>query len=201
MSTKIKLQDAIRDGDLERVQTLFNQYPKLITTYPATGTSWPDCAARTGNLEILKYMIDIGFDINQLGRFGEARPIDGAAVEGQTEAVRFLIEHGSILDTSDTTCNPLLRAIIGGSADTVRLLLDSGIDATVKYPHTHNTDATAFAFIRGHPELADIIASHIAKGDEQFKQSLLDAAQQNASLYGPLVPMRVLPDETDLDRN
>ena len=139
MSPKIQLQDAIREGDLIRVKSLIKKRHKIgRLKYPSVADSWLGHAAREGQLEILKYLISIGMNINELGRYKEDRAIDGAALGGHTDIVKYLIDSGSVLDVSNTTSNPLLNSIIGRSPAIVRILLDAGIDASIEYPHANN---------------------------------------------------------------
>lgn len=92
------------------------------------------------------------------------------------------------MDTSASVRNPLFAAIVGQSQEVVRLLLDRGIDASVRY--NSNTmidmDATAFALWRGETELARIIALHLAGGNEVKAQALLNEAREVVSRNAPL---------------
>jgi hypothetical protein len=84
----------------------------------------------------------------------------------------------------------------------VRLLLERGIDATVRYSSETMTDmdATAFALWRGETELARIIALHLAGGNEVKAQALLSAAQEVVSCNAPLQNVRLVPSMEDLER-
>ncbi len=192
MNWEDRLYEAIADGDLDALIDIKKNNPRILRSRCFVSGSWLEFAASKGNLDVLKILVEFGLDVNELGRFGEARAIDGAAVSGHAECVRYLINNGSVLDTSDTTCNPLLNAIIGGSIKVVEILLDAGIDASVKYPHEKNTGAVAFALVREEPEIAEYIAKHLATDTEEFER-LLQEAKETASKWGPLVEIPIIP--------
>jgi hypothetical protein len=113
---------------------------------------------------------------------------------------RFLLDAGSVMDTSASVRNALFAAIVGKSPEIARLLLERGIDATVRYTSEtmENMDATAFALMRGETEIARLVALHNAGGDETRAQSLLAEAKAIADKQGPLRAVRIVPTDEDL---
>lgn len=103
-----------------------------------------------------------------------------------------------------SVCNPLLGAISGGrSAECVRLLLDAGIDAGHRYkggPRGEMT-ATAYAVMHGLPEIADMIAAHLAEGDENKQDEILKDAYRILKKQPPMKQRRILPSEEDLEQD
>lgn len=49
------------------------------------------------------------------------------------ERLKFLLDHGAKMDTSNINSNPLFNAIYVRSAECVKIFLDAGIDVTVNY--------------------------------------------------------------------
>ena len=99
-------------------------------------------------------------------------------------------------------CALAFAAIVGQSPEVVRLLLERGIDASVRYNSETMTDmdAAAFALWRGENDLTRIIALHLAGGNEVKAQALLKAAREVVSRNAPLENVRIVPALEDLDR-
>ncbi len=57
-------------------------------------------AARWGNLEELKRLVQEGQDINQADQ-NESKPLTAAASNGHTDSVEWLIQHGAKLEARD----------------------------------------------------------------------------------------------------
>jgi ankyrin repeat protein len=195
-----RISDAIDDGDCARIAELFRSNPDMRDfCVPGFGT-WLHYAARFGTLKVIEYLVIEGFDINLQGLDGET-PIVLSARGGTSDVTRFFLEQGAVLDTSSSLVNPLFSAVIGGSQELTRLLLDHGIDASVRYQDDwEDMDALAFASMQGKAEIADIIAEHFAKGNEQMKRTLLERAKAvaEANLL-PAPPRGVCPDLTEDD--
>lgn len=193
-----RISDAIDDGDCATIAELFRSNPEIRDFRVPGFGSWLHYAARYGTLKVVKYLVSEGFDVNLQGLDGET-PIVLSARGGADDVTRFLLEQGAVLDTSSSRVNPLFSAVIGGSEEVTRLLLDHGIDAGVRYNDGwEDMDALAFASMRGATEIADIIAEHSAKGNEQVKRALLERAQEvaEANLL-PSPPHGVCPDLTE----
>jgi hypothetical protein len=62
--------------------------------------------------------------------------------------VKYLLEAGSELDVSDSEVNPLWGAILRDNVKIAQLLVDHGIDYTIKYGDIQ-MDAMAFAKEQG----------------------------------------------------
>ena len=88
-------------------------------------------AARMGDLEAIKQHIADGVDVNAL--FFEMPPLTWAAMMGQTEAVRLLLQHSADVNGRNRDDNTALHlAIFLGRAGTAELLLKSGADVNAK---------------------------------------------------------------------
>ena len=75
--------------------------------------------------------------------------------------IKYLLSCGAGLDVSDSVKNPLFGAILKGHLDIVKILIESGIDYSVKYTgdNFQNTDALGFARLRGQTKIAEYLES------------------------------------------
>lgn len=196
-----KISKAVRDGDCELLEKLIAANPKSIgARTPFAGGTWLHYAASAGTLQVVERLVKVGFDVNKPGYQEGDLALDCAASAGRVDIARYLLDQGSRMDTSKSVRNPLFAAVVGKSPEIVRLLLERGIDATVRY--TSDTmkgmDATAFALQRGEAEIARIITLHNAGGDARKADALLAEAQAIAEAHGSLKQMRIVPTEEDL---
>jgi hypothetical protein len=76
-----------------------------------------------------------------------------------------LLDAGAKMDVSEPEWNPLFAAIHAGGMDVVKLLLEHGIDATVKYTgrRMKGMDAYAFAIEQGQRQIAAYIQDWVRK--------------------------------------
>lgn len=84
------------------------------------------------NIEIIKYLIEFGADVNILNEDGDT-PLHYASMEGHLEIVKYLIESGAdvnILDKERDT--PLHYASDNGNLDTVKYLIQHGAKINIQ---------------------------------------------------------------------
>ena len=139
---------AIKAGDTETLIGLLQSDDRLRQLWTPFGT-WLHDAASYGALPIVRWLVNHGLELNAWNESNESTPIALAASDGHSDVVRFLIDSGASLDTSDSVRNPLLAAIVGGDSDAhtlvAKLLIDGGIDTTIRYPNLDNMDALEMA--------------------------------------------------------
>jgi ankyrin repeat protein len=195
------LSKSIRECDVDAVAHYFAKNPQHKDAYtPFAGGAWLHYAAGAADVRVVKCLVELGLDVNRGDHRDGRLPLKDATYENKLDNARFLLDAGSVMDTSASVRNALFAAIVGKSPDIARLLLERGIDATVRYTSEtmENMDATAFALMRGEGEIARIIALHNAQGDEAKAAALLAEAQAIATRHGPLKPIRIVPTEADL---
>ncbi|EIT87222.1 ankyrin repeat family protein [Fictibacillus macauensis ZFHKF-1] len=153
-----EILDLIDDGEIEQVKELITSDESLLDFVTPFGT-WLHVAALEGQLELVKFLVELGMDFNINEGIPKSAPIAHAAGEGELSIVQYLLNQGAQLDVSDPGRNPLFSAIYGGHLDVVQYLVHSGIDLTVKYTGEimKNTDAFNFALERGQLEIADYL--------------------------------------------
>ena len=179
----LKIIESIRNQDCQALESLLKENPEQISAYTLmAGQTWLGYAAQLGKLEAIRTLVKVGCEINQGDKHDGAAPLDSAAANGHYDVVEYLLQAGARLDTTLPVRNPLFAAIIGRSPGIVRLLLEAGIDSTVRYNSAtmKDMDAVAFALMRGEQECARIIALWNAKGDEQIATAKLAEADEIA---------------------
>ncbi|XZH88392.1 ankyrin repeat domain-containing protein [Clostridium perfringens] len=155
---KKNIRKYIRNGEIENLKKIFDDNPELLSIKSVLG-SWLHLACDSENLSLVKYFINKGLDINYKSGIPFAAPINIAATNGNIEIVKYLIECGANLDTSDSVSNPLFGAIYGGNKEVVEILINNGIDLSKKYfgDSISGMDAYNFAIERGEVDIAELI--------------------------------------------
>lgn len=158
------IRQAIKQGELRDVIRLIGNDRSRLSMMTPFGT-WLHVAAAHGKLDIVKWLVEMGADVNAYGGITGGGPLDEAASNGHYDVVKFLIESGAVLDTSDSVHNPLFAAIYGGHTDVARLLIDSGIDIGCSYTgqYMHNMDAVAFAEEWGRSDIVELLKAKLRK--------------------------------------
>ncbi|RYE42496.1 MAG: ankyrin repeat domain-containing protein [Hyphomicrobiales bacterium] len=155
---------AVERGDLDQFIKIINGDDALLHAFTPLGT-WLHIAAYEGQLKMVEYLLQQGLDINADGGTLGGGALNAAASKGHAATAEFLLSKGAKLDVSEPEKNPLFGAIYAESKQTVLLLLDSGIDFSIKYSgeSMKNMDAIAFAKERGQSEIAEIIQQRAHK--------------------------------------
>ena len=121
--------------------------------------TWLHVAARAGMLDMIRFLVESGGDININEGVPKSAPIAHAASEGKISIVQYLFDNGAILDVSDPNRNPLFSAISGGHLEIVEYLVQRGININLKYSGDTMIDMGAFEFAieRGQTEIAEYL--------------------------------------------
>lgn len=192
-----KISAAFRAKDFELVKLLFAEHPEQVEAYtPFAGDTWLHYAARDGALEIVEYLLGLGMNIDE-GCMREGRTaLVSAGYGSHYDVAKYLLDHGAVMDVSASIRNPMFGAIVGGSLEIARLLIDRGIDTSVRYNSLtmKNMDAIAFAWMEGEREIARMIAEKHAGGDAAKIEALL--AEADAIAHANTVPVK--PGEEDM---
>lgn len=180
-----KISAAIRNRDIAALRDLLTAEPQQIHAFtPFAGGTWLHYAARQGDADAVQLLMSLGVDVNA----GDARdgraPICDACFGGHEDIVRLLLGAGAKLDTSDPVRNPLFAAVVGRSLPVAKLLLESGMDAGVRYegPSMKQMDAVAFAIESGETEIANEVARKLANDNVEGVSRILEKARSVAEM-------------------
>jgi len=119
---------AALDGNLRLLKKMSKKMDLRETKDPK-GLNALHFAANKGSLEICKFLVEeVGLDINSTSGVG-ATPMFYAALKGNAQVVRYLLDHGSDpAKASERGLTPLHNAAEHGHCESVRLLLSKGVD-------------------------------------------------------------------------
>ena len=164
------LNIAFDEGNISEFKRLIDEHPTYIRSKDGTDR-WMWMAAMVGNLEMLKFLVKKGLDVNESSDIPDPDdpfctyegPILQAASAGHTEIVRWLLEQGAKINftiNGKIRCLPLLDAAINGHLDIAKLLVEHGAEVNFTFNgHTPLSQAEAY----GHPEVAEYLRSVGAK--------------------------------------
>jgi hypothetical protein len=140
------------------------EFERLISSEEARAAgeqfgSWLHVAADYGQLEIVKMLCEVGFDINATNEHERQSPLLLAVRSGKNDVVEYLLTMGAQMDLSRPDSNPLFVAISADRPAIAKMLIDAGIDTRVKYRGTSGKikDAHSYALDWGRKEIVKMI--------------------------------------------
>lgn len=151
----ILLRHASSIGHFGTVKILLENY-KTSKETTDTEDRTPLClASKYGNLEIVKYLLEKGADIEAKDKNGMS-PLILASKNGNLEIVKYLFEKGvnvEAIDKEERTC--LMIASIKGHLNIVEFLLEKGADIEAK--NKKGETALIKASLAGHLDIAEFL--------------------------------------------
>ncbi len=183
----------------------------------AEGTPLITIAARAGSLEVLRYLIFAGADINartpanetplMLAAYFFGADRLGTAHENHEKSVRMLVERGAELENEPHNYTPLSYAAYQGHENVVRYLLERGarVDGDARDGITYVNTPLMMAAMQGHRETALLLLRAGANARVRVYQGAtaaeLAARHQGGHLLGFLrCAERLAPGETFVNR-
>ncbi|KAA0777210.1 ankyrin repeat domain-containing protein [Bacillus sp. AR2-1] len=152
------IRNAIKNGDINKVKHLIGNDTKIINVKTSFGT-WLHIASKKGNLDIVKFLVQEGIDIDARGGTFDSSALNLAAGSGNLDIVKYLVRAGAELDVSLAKRNPLFGAIYGGHKNVVEFLVEKGIDISIRYTgeNIKNMNAYDYAMEFGQIEIAEYL--------------------------------------------
>lgn len=151
------MENSISNGDIENVKKLLRENKELIYATTFSG-SWLHIAVKENKIDIAKYLIEQGIDINLNGGLQGNAAICIAASKGNMDMAKMLIQNNAKLDTSSAIANPLFDAIYNKRFEMVEYLISQGIDISVKYNLSYGEiDAYIYSTMYGTEKIAEYI--------------------------------------------
>jgi ankyrin repeat protein len=115
---------AARDGDLQQLQHLLT--PDNVDKTNVYGSTALHCAARNGNVDCVKWCVEMRANVNVEDIFGSA-PLHLASSNGFVDVVHVLLDSGANVDSRSLILEtPLHRAISNNHVHVARVLIDRG---------------------------------------------------------------------------
>jgi ankyrin repeat protein len=130
---------------------------KLLNINTSFGT-WLHIAEKKGNLDIVKFLVKEGIDIDARETFDSSALLGGRSrLFGYSK--KYLVRAGAELDVSLAKRNPLFGAIYGGHKNVVEFLVEKGIDISIRYTgeNIKNMNAYEYAIEFGQTEIAEYL--------------------------------------------
>ncbi|XP_035682121.1 myotrophin-like [Branchiostoma floridae] len=127
----IDLFDAVRDGSLRGVEAALKAGADIDCKYARCEDSSPGTllfhASCMGDVDTVRLLLCKGASLVKRSDRSAFAPLHAAAINGRTEVVDLLVQHGATVDIRDSCQNtPLMRACDHNHVDTVRRLLELG---------------------------------------------------------------------------
>jgi ankyrin repeat protein len=175
--------DAVRLGDVKTATAMLNQNRSLLNATNPMGFSLPEVTVASGNVELLKLLLELGVDPNApSSRYGSTL-LHMAAIANRTACARLLLERGGDPDRFDHVgWSPLHWAAFLGNAEMVGLLIQHGADPN----QTTRKLSAQFAFPSGNTPLHLAAAGLRPKAVEQLLKSGAAVNARNSDGRTPL---------------
>jgi uncharacterized protein len=155
---------ALRDSSMKAAQVLIDWPKTNVESRTPQDESPLMMAALRGQTEIVRKLIARDADVNKTGW----TPLHYAATSAHLDIIELLLENHAYIDAeSPNGTTPLMMAAQYGSPAAVKLLLESGADASLK--NQRGLGAIEFAHLGGRSESADLIAGSIRSAQPKGK--------------------------------
>ena len=113
-------------GNYERVKKFLENDGTLVDSVNSNGRFALEMAAQTGQIKVVKILIEKGADVNKKGRGTTALHM-ACIYGGKTELIDLLLEKGADINARDANRNtPLNYALLGRQKAIAELLMDKG---------------------------------------------------------------------------
>lgn len=120
------IRAAVEQGDLADVRLHIRNGADIFAPPPRNQTSLLFLAASRGHVDIVRFLVSRGADVNVResdGPFSGATPLHGAASEGHVEVVRYLLRQGADINAVfKGGLTPLMLAAAHGHTETENFL-------------------------------------------------------------------------------
>ncbi|GHT38146.1 hypothetical protein FACS189427_12040 [Planctomycetales bacterium] len=119
----ITIWDAIKIGNLDAVKNCIENNPSVLQQKNDKDLCPLHCAAQSAFLEVVKYLVEHGADVNVKSQYCQT-PLHIAAVFGNLKVVKYLIEYGADVNVKDTYwyLTPLHAAVNNSQLEVVKYL-------------------------------------------------------------------------------
>ena len=157
---RLAFYKALKDNQIDTVKTYLAERPELVNAELILGPTL-HIAVKYGYRDMVEMLLAHGANPNQRGGILGGNALNMAASRGQAEMMTLLLSHGANMETDEPQFNPLFSAIIEGATGAAKVVIDAGIDTSVRYTGEimNQTDALSFAREWGRSEIVDLLES------------------------------------------
>ena len=229
---KLRDKQSKTEKDLEEMQRLRNEFNKvydgrksLILIFPAYASTCASLdpnkilnmdngnegllhiACKKNNVDLVKYLVDNGADINRLECLNFRTPLCIACENNNVDLVKYLVEHGADINKADGLGTPLSIACSRGNLAIVEYLVEHGAD--INKAAEFETPLSE-ACSRGNLAIVEYLVEHGANVDQKdnLGQAPLHIACENSNKdlveylveHGANVRQKACWDSTPWDR-
>jgi ankyrin repeat protein len=153
---------AVRSGNHDAVQVLLHQ--AAVNAREADGTTALHWAARAGDVECVRLLLQAGADAKAANRYG-VTPLALAALNGDAVTTGILLKAGADANaTASEGTTVLMTAARAGATAVAKALLDHGANANAR-EHRLGETALMWAAAENHPEAIAMLLAHGADAD------------------------------------
>lgn len=148
-------------GDSEHVKSTLDTEPELINTFSEDGFTPLGLACFFGHVEIVKYLLKKGADVNTPSSNPfQVAPIHSATAISNYDITELLIKNGANVNVRQQSgVTPLHSTAHNGKLEIIRLLIDHGAD--VKAKTADNKTPLEMAEEKNYVEAADFIRKYL----------------------------------------
>lgn len=151
---KLDVFDIARKGTVEQAKGAIKVNPKAFNTVNQDGYTPLILACYRNNIDIAKYIIDNGGDINKNSAMGT--PLMAAVVKGNLDIVKLLLDkHADVNSTDANKMTALLYASMFKNYEISRLLVKSNADPNFK--DSRGNSALDYAILANDDKLIEIL--------------------------------------------
>jgi uncharacterized protein len=165
---------AVKSGDVAETANLLKQYPELIDE-PAAGLTWLDRAASASDMKMVRMLLELGANINPLGRIRPDGPLSRAVSSANLETIKYLLDQGANPNAGRLLIGAMNRG--ENAFEVVKLLVEYGVDVNQCFQcfgeDGFKATALSWAIDSQLDEIAQYLRSHGAQlppSDKTVKQ-------------------------------
>lgn len=145
-------------GELEKAREWVESQPELVNAFSPDGFQPLGLASFFGHLEIARYLIAHGAEVNTASRNAQqVQPLHSAVAGGHLEIAEILIETGARINARQAHgYTPLHGAAQNGQLEMVKLLVENGAELVAR--GDDGLTALEFAQKQGHREVEEFLS-------------------------------------------
>ncbi len=156
------IHDACKAGNLSLVRSIIAKDSSQLQAKTEEGKSPLHMSVGWGQVEIVKYLLGIGADINALNN-NDGKPIHVAGSRNQPECARILVAHGAGINDiqGKSGATPLAIAVMKGNLEVAATLIELGAD--VNFPVKNGVTPLRIAMRKGNAKIVELLKANGAR--------------------------------------